>query len=67
MSAERDREHPLPPRAAVYPPYVASEEERRRWDLCAALAEQLFADPEDGSARDVWLATRSLYRSDIPT
>jgi hypothetical protein len=46
---------------------VISEEERRRWDLCAAVAELLFSDPEGGSAGDVWLATRSLYRSDIPT
>jgi hypothetical protein len=49
-----------------YPPYVSTESDRRRWDLCAAIATDLFGGVT-GSSADVWAATRALYRSDIPT
>jgi hypothetical protein len=67
MSEEREQGPPRPPPAEVYPPWVTSAEERHRWDLCLAVARQLFLDPQAGSASDVWLATRSLYQSDLPT
>jgi hypothetical protein len=49
---------------APHPPYVESAEERRRWDLCEAIAEALFGDLDRAS---VWMATRAIYRSDLPT
>lgn len=57
-------EMPEPPRAEIYPPYVSGEEQRRRWDLAAAIARRLFG--EAGEAQ-VWMATRSIYRSEIET
>jgi hypothetical protein len=47
-----------------YPPYIESAEERRRWDLCEGIGEALFGDLDPAS---VWLATRAIYRSDVPT
>lgn len=64
---DREQGPTRPPRAEVYPPWVHSEAERPRWDLCAAIAEQLFADGNDTLGSDLWLATRSLYQSDLPT
>jgi hypothetical protein len=60
-------EEPLEvPRAEHYPPWVASAEERHRWDLCAAISEAMYADIE-GSAAVIWQMTRSLYSGEIPT
>jgi hypothetical protein len=47
---------------ARYPPFITTQDERRRWRLCAGIAESIF---DDGS--NIWAATRSLYRSDLPT
>jgi hypothetical protein len=47
-----------------YPPFVASEEERRRWDVAAAIARLLFGDVDEAS---VWYATRAYYRAPWPT
>ena len=44
----------------AYPPWIESTEARRRWDLSAAIARELF--PEPGSAADIWMATRSIYQ-----
>jgi hypothetical protein len=44
------------------PSWVASED-RRRWVLAEGCARHLFAD--DPGA--VWAATRSIFRSDVPT
>ena len=49
-----------------YPPYVKTEAERHRWDMAGRMAERV-AEEIGGDATTVWLATRSLYRSDIPT
>lgn len=51
-----------------YPPYVVSDEDKRRWDLCVEAAEGLYADlPESERRAQVWSATRAFYTSDIPT
>lgn len=52
------------PEDSPYPPYVVGDEQRLRWDLCEAIARRIFG--EDGEAQ-VWMATRSIYKSDIPT
>ena len=57
-------EEPEIPRAEHYPPYVQTEDERRRWDASLAIARQLFAD--DGEEA-VWFSARSIYKGDIPT
>jgi hypothetical protein len=58
----------MPPRAEVYPPYVVDDDDRRRWDLCLAIATELFTDPKAGfGSADIWFATRSMYHSNVPT
>lgn len=52
------------PQAEHYPPYITNDEERRRWDVALAIARQLFGDVDEAS---VWMATRSIYKGDIPT
>jgi hypothetical protein len=47
-----------------YPPYVTTAAERERWNLAEGLARRMFGD---GSPYDVGHATRSIYRSEIPT
>jgi hypothetical protein len=49
-----------------YPRYVQTAEQKRRWRASIAAAEK-FAAQSGGDATSVWLATRSLYKSDIPT
>lgn len=49
-----------------YPPYIVTPEQKRRWNLCAAIAERDFGG-EDGDPATAWMATRSLYQSDMPT
>lgn len=51
--------------ATSYPPYVKTDEERRRFDLARERAAELFDAPPD--SEQVWMAARALYRSDIPT
>lgn len=55
---------------------MTSEEERRRWDYAVELAGKLFDESDEGplgagvtpsSGRDVHMAARAIYRSDIPT
>jgi len=43
--------------------FVITPDERRRWRLCRSVAES-FADEYSDT---IWFASRSLYRSDIPT
>lgn len=51
-----------------YPPYVVTDEERRRWDVCLEVAEEFFKDVDPGErAAQVWSATRVLYKSDAQT
>ena len=50
--------------ARPYPPYVITEAERKRWDLAEGIARLIF---DDAGEAQVWQATRSVYRSDIPT
>ena len=49
-----------------YPPYVRTGAERHRWDPASRWAVWV-SEEIGGDATTVWLATRSLYRSDIPT
>lgn len=54
--------------AEKYPPYVVTDDERRRWDVCLELAESVFGDlPEAERATQVWAATRAYYTSPVPT
>ncbi len=53
-----------PEPVSIYPPYVVTSEERRRWDLAAGIARQLFGDVDEAS---VWMATRAIFRGGIPT
>lgn len=59
---EDSRRETSPADAEHYPPYVATEEERRRWNLALGVARLLF-----DTAPDVWQATRAIYRSPIET
>lgn len=52
-----------PPRQEHYPPFVQSDEEKRRWDAAVAAAEAMWP----GEAEQAWSAARVLYRSDFPT
>ena len=54
------------PRDNDYPPYVVTPEQKRRWDAALAAARNI-APAIGGNEQTVWLATRSLYKSDIPT
>ena len=67
MTRQPDPQPPLLPPAEVYPPYVRDAEDRRRWDLCSAIAELLMQDPTGSPAHEIWMTTRSLYQSPIPT
>jgi hypothetical protein len=57
---------PAPPEAERYPPYVAGAEQRRRWDLCVAIAQELYEGSE-GAAAVIWQTTRVLYHGSLPT
>ena len=46
-----------------YPPFVATEDERKRFRLALGIARQQFGKDEAA----VWMAARSLYHSDLPT
>lgn len=48
-----------------YPPYVISDEDKRRWELSVGVAAQALGEPKDSEA--VWSAARVMYHSDIPT
>lgn len=52
-----------------YPPYVATGDQRRRWNLARAVATELLAvDGEPVPEAEVWLMTRSLFHNpDIET
>lgn len=47
-----------------YPPYVAPEQ-RERWDLAEACARRALG--EDAPTGAVWMGTRAIYGSSIPT
>lgn len=49
-----------------YPPYVTSDEERQRWDVCREIAGATMDGVADEKTQ-VWQMTRSLYQSDTPT
>ena len=49
-----------------YPPFVVTEQQKDRWDK-AQVAAEAVVEQTGGNAETVWLATRSLYNSDIPT
>ena len=59
-----DPTDPQGPDDEMYPPYVQSAQERRRWRLAEGIASEIFGDA--GEAH-VWMATRSIYRSEIET
>ena len=53
-----------------YPVYVRSIEEKRRWDAAAKTAAAMVSGENpliEGNAETVLLATRALFKSDIPT
>ena len=56
--------------AGIYAPYVRTDEDRRRWDIClkTATAMSELCEPSGvADSRYVWFMTRSFYKSDIPT
>ena len=53
-------------RPGQYPDGVETPEQRKRWDA-ARLAAIKVAREIEGDEYTVYLATRSLYNSDIPT
>lgn len=58
------------PSGTPRPPYVATDEERRRWDLCVRLTEATWRRFEPSSPVDgtfLIRTVRALYRSDVPT
>lgn len=60
----RRKQEPVP--EPVYPSCVRTEADRHRWDLASQAAANVVAEI-GGDEVTVLLATRSLYRSDIPT
>jgi hypothetical protein len=61
----KESDHPLSLR---YPPYVTTEAQRERFDLSKAIAQrQVELYDDDPNPLYVWLTTRWLYHSDIPT
>lgn len=50
----------------AYPDFVRTESERRRWDVSCEAALNVV-EQIGGDEVTVMLATRSLYKSDIPT
>lgn len=58
------------PQFAPFPGYVQTSEQRRRWEICADAATTLSTLCEPNGRPDsgfVWVTTRALYGSDIPT
>ena len=55
-----------PPEPDRDSPYVATAEQRRRWDPCAAIAEKLF-DGSEGAGAVIWQTVRVLYHGNLPT
>ena len=47
----------------LVPPYILTPAQLHRWRLSQALARLVFEDNEAA----VWAATRSIYKSPIPT
>jgi len=45
------------------PQWVRTDEQVRRWDAAVETASALFPGERD----QIWMAARSLYRSEIPT
>jgi hypothetical protein len=51
-----------------FPPYIRTEADHERWALCEGIAKrqaELFSD--DAELQFIWLTTRTLFRSSIPT
>lgn len=58
------------PLHAPIPPYVQTPEGRDRWTVCAGIVTRLSELLEPSGRADprfVWVGTRALYNSDIPT
>lgn len=56
------------PEDVQYPPYVVTDENRRRWDACIELADAMFQGLDPGQQREqAWSAARVFYFSDAPT
>ncbi|MEJ7569634.1 MAG: hypothetical protein WKF41_15380 [Gaiellaceae bacterium] len=52
------------------PPFVKSDEDRERWELVVAVAEELSRQNEPSGVPDsqfVWQYSRTLFHSDVPT
>ena len=46
------------------PPFVISDEDRRRWELAEAVAVRIFGGED---AAGIWQCARVLFNSDVPT
>jgi len=66
--AEFDPER-LDPTGTPRPPYVTTEAERQRWDLCVLIAREIV-DLHEGPGENAamrWQMVRSIYQSDMET
>ena len=59
----------LDPSGRVYPAFVQTPEQRRRWDSCTRVAVAAWEKYESGPPTGTWMlyTTSSLYLSDFPT
>lgn len=61
----------VPPQAEAYPRGVRSADERRRWDLCLAVARRTHSGEQTSDqltgAQQIFHEARALYLSDLPT
>jgi len=57
------------PSGRVYPPFVQTTEQRKRWDSCTNVAMAAWEKFEPGPPTGTWMlyTTSSLYFSDGPT
>jgi hypothetical protein len=62
---EDQTDAPPMPDESSYPPFVTTEDDRKRWRLAEQVAREVFGT--ETPAEVIWLATRALYRSTIPT
>jgi hypothetical protein len=47
------------------PPYVTSDEQIHRWNLCVAVAPKILG--EDATAAELWQITRLMYNDPVGT
>lgn len=66
---ETDEEYAAWEKTEALPPYVQSDEQKRRWALAEGIVTKYFDDlPEPSRTEQIWQGTRALYHDPtIPT